>query len=434
MKIFARCLVAVASVVLSGNLRAQDELPPSPESDIPRVYVEALTFWDDQTTQCRLDVFLEVPYEALHFTRLNNSFHASYNVTIDVNDSSGQQVTERYWTEDIDTKNYEESVSPNAAKLSQKSFPLKPGRYELSLIMNDPVTKKSFPMKKSLELPDFGYEIFAMSDMMIVNRVDTLKDKKAVYPNISGNVANLTSGFNLFFEVYNKLGLDTMKMISAVRNLKGVVLQSDTLTEPLGVPKKSVFVKVDNTHLVAGDYSVDVKCFSSKPPAGTKDNNPLASGTRHFTVHWRGLPVSIVDLDQAIDEMQYVADKSVLEDMKNAPPDKKRDLFKDFWKKLDPTPGTERNELMEEYFSRVEYSNKHFSHYIDGWKTDMGMVYIIFGAPSNVERHPFEIDSKPYEIWTYYEQNREFVFVDATGFGDYRLQNPIWDLWRTRPH
>ena len=53
--------------------------------------------------------------------------------------------------------------------------------------------------------------------------------------------------------------------------------------------------------------------------------------------------------------------------------------------------------------------------------------------PNNIERHPFDIDAKPYEIWTYYEQNREFVFVDATGFGDYRLQNPMWDLWRTRP-
>ncbi len=428
-----RYLTALACLIVSLRALAQEEGPP-PEEQGPRVYVESLTFWDDQTSECRLDVFLEVPYEALHFTKLSNSFHASYNVTIDINDSTGKQFTERYFTEDIDTKNYEESVSPNAAKLSQKSFPLKPGRYELVLILNDPVTKKSFNMKKNLELPNLGIETFAMSDMMIVNRIDTLKDKKAVYPNISGNVANLTSGFYLFFEVYNRIGLDTMKMIASVRNLKGAILQADTLREPLGVPKKSVFVKVDNSKLVAGEYTVEVKCLSAKTATPPSESTPLATRSRQFTVHWRGLPVSIVDLDQAIDEMQYVADKSVIEEMKNAPPEQKRELFKQFWKKLDPTPSTERNELMEEYFGRVEYANKHFSHYIDGWKTDMGMVYIIFGAPSNVERHPFEIDSKPYEIWTYYEQNREFVFVDATGFGDYRLQNPIWDLWRTRPH
>jgi len=58
------------------------------------------------------------------------------------------------------------------------------------------------------------------------------------------------------------------------------------------------------------------------------------------------------------------------------------------------------------------------------------MIYIIFGAPNNVDRHPFEVDSKPYEIWAYYELNYSIVFVDETGFGDYRLQTPIWEIWQ----
>lgn len=56
----------------------------------------------------------------------------------------------------------------------------------------------------------------------------------------------------------------------------------------------------------------------------------------------------------------------------------------------------------------------------------MGMVFIILGTPSNIDRHPFELDSKPYEIWHYYEINRQYVFVDYTGFGDYRLVTPFY--------
>jgi hypothetical protein len=59
----------------------------------------------------------------------------------------------------------------------------------------------------------------------------------------------------------------------------------------------------------------------------------------------------------------------------------------------------------------------------------MGMVYIIFGEPSNIERHPYEMDTKPYEIWAYYNINKQFVFVDNSGFGDYRLITPIWDTF-----
>jgi hypothetical protein len=59
----------------------------------------------------------------------------------------------------------------------------------------------------------------------------------------------------------------------------------------------------------------------------------------------------------------------------------------------------------------------------------MGMVYILFGAPNDIERHPFDIGSKPYQIWYYWEINRQLVFVDETGFGDYRLVTPIHDLY-----
>jgi hypothetical protein len=38
-----------------------------------------------------------------------------------------------------------------------------------------------------------------------------------------------------------------------------------------------------------------------------------------------------------------------------------------------------------------------------------------------------DTETKPYEVWEYYELNRRYVFVDESGFGDYRLLYPIWD-------
>ena len=37
---------------------------------------------------------------------------------------------------------------------------------------------------------------------------------------------------------------------------------------------------------------------------------------------------------------------------------------------------------------------------------------------------------KPYEVWSYYDINQVFAFVDETGFGDYRLSTPLWEVWR----
>lgn len=89
---------------------------------------------------------------------------------------------------------------------------------------------------------------------------------------------------------------------------------------------------------------------------------------------------------------------------------------------------------MLEYYRRIDHANRNFEAYRrEGWQTDMGMVYVSLGPPDYIDRHPFAVDSKPYEVWDYYNLNRQFVFIDYTGFGDYRLVNRDYrDLNRYR--
>jgi GWxTD domain-containing protein len=39
---------------------------------------------------------------------------------------------------------------------------------------------------------------------------------------------------------------------------------------------------------------------------------------------------------------------------------------------------------VDEYFKRVEYANERFTSTIEGWRTPMGMIYIICGEPYQV--------------------------------------------------
>lgn len=43
--------------------------------------------------------------------------------------------------------------------------------------------------------------------------------------------------------------------------------------------------------------------------------------------------------------------------------------------------------LIKVYYDRVEEANQKFTGYKEGWKTDMGMIYIIFGQPTYVYRN-----------------------------------------------
>ncbi|MDZ4715353.1 MAG: GWxTD domain-containing protein [Cytophagales bacterium] len=75
---------------------------------------------------------------------------------------------------------------------------------------------------------------------------------------------------------------------------------------------------------------------------------------------------------------------------------------------LDITRDKERaRTFMRNYFKRVEYANYYFSSFKEGWKTDRGMIYIIFGPPNEVQ-----LDGQD-EIWSYRNPRQEFYFAKA---------------------
>jgi GWxTD domain-containing protein len=236
------------------------------------------------------------------------------------------------------------------------------------------------------------------------------------------------NSFYLFFEIYNNVQIDSVQLFCKFINSKHEIITQRTKNEKLSGNRIQTVWQIDTPALAAGTYLLLVEA------EGNSEVNPKTqfrtSASRSCLVRMKNFPPTIMDIDKAIDQLLYIAKGSELDYIRDAAtPEEKEKRFLEFWAKRDPDPKTARNELMEEYYARVAYANKNFLGYIQGWKTDRGMILIRFGPPQNVERHPFDSDSKPYEIWYYYNQNRQFIFVDETGFGDYRLQFPETDLW-----
>ncbi len=131
------------------------------------------------------------------------------------------------------------------------------------------------------------------------------------------------------------------------------------------------------------------------------------------------------ELDDLFAKSKYISTSYEIEQFEKIKTvDGKREFLYRFWKARDKTPETPKNEFFIEYLQRAAISNERFSTISKvGWKSDRGRVYMSYGEPSEIERFPNQIDSKPYEIWHYndIEGGVEFVFADLTGFSDYTL-------------
>jgi len=109
-------------------------------------------------------------------------------------------------------------------------------------------------------------------------------------------------------------------------------------------------------------------------------------------------------------------------------PDSEREQFKeDFWKRRDPTPDTEENEFKKEYYNRLDAANELFrDERKEGYLTDRGRIFILFGPPQYREIHLTEnrdpqspLYRKCGEVWYY--GRFPVIFIDSNCTGNYRL-------------
>jgi GWxTD domain-containing protein len=130
-------------------------------------------------------------------------------------------------------------------------------------------------------------------------------------------------------------------------------------------------------------------------------------------------------VDDEIRKIKYIASDPERDQIDGlTDPLARLNFLREFWKGRDPDPVTPRNEARSEYLGRVAQANDAYTERgREGWLTDRGRILILYGAPNDIERHPSEPETHPYEIWNYHDiqSGVEFVFVDVLGFGRYRL-------------
>lgn len=151
----------------------------------------------------------------------------------------------------------------------------------------------------------------------------------------------------------------------------------------------------------------------------TKEGSEKPIASRDINSQWLDMPVSLYNLDVAINMLRFILPDDELRRLNSGSAAEREQKFREFWKQRDPTPDTEFNELMAEYYRRIDHSYQNFSSLqIPGFETDQGEAYIKFGPPDNIERR-LPTNAPTREIWEY--PNRTLIFEATTGFGDFRL-------------
>jgi GWxTD domain-containing protein len=166
---------------------------------------------------------------------------------------------------------------------------------------------------------------------------------------------------------------------------------------------------------------------------------PVSTYSQSFVIHVfdKGFP-KIRTEKALLEPLRFICSKDEFAKLKNS--ENPRLAVELFWEERAKNRDKARA-LIKEFYTRAEHANKHFTTFTEGWKTDMGMIYLIFGEPRTVRK------GGNSEYWYYGDERNaqtltfKFYKRQNATFGQYyelnrmSMYKPIWmravDTWRS---
>ncbi len=384
---------------------------------IRQYQLSVYTVVSDSSDSIRVLSYLSIPNHVLQFVKSSKGFKASYEATISIKRKKGDLVGRKNWSNDLITKTYLESTSKEIFNIHFNEFRVPLGEdYIISAELLDRDSNSSGIISKNLKLKKHSKDLSLYSPFFLdyLNGDWGLIDNEIpLFRNILGEQLVRTTVF-----VSGKVSPGPYEIDVIVTNPKKQQLWEKTFQS---VAQNNYFEK----RIIIPD-EISQQGLRSKVDIILKQNGKQKKESVILSISRLGISSSVGNISQAIQNMRYILDDDEWKKLSKAKSDEQERLFIEYWLSRDPTPETKENELMDEYFSRINYSNVNFKTYTDGWKSDMGMIYVLFGPPDDLEVYNDPLSRMYQQRWHYYRINKFFDFVDENGFGDYKLTTPFF--------
>lgn len=404
----------------------------------PSIYHEAIVLPSGHGGS--VSVHFRIPNSLLVFLQKGNVFVAEVEATVEVY-ADKRKREERTWHGSQSAATFNVTQSKTTDLVGFVEFELQPGEYSYRLLLNDgaaPDRRSAQPIR--FVVPDPAEE--ELGRPFFVNEVRTSEAQLELSPTGLGGDAPFANRAEAAVPVLGQLkdavveyflysvapeNEDALQKAGRLGpyNIRhgDMLVRQDTARTiiPLGSDADDCFCRrfttdssavlalfdLETETLEAGFYVVDVR---------VKRGGKSASSQLIFTTHWRNMPLSLYDVEVAIRNLEFIETKERVRAMLKGSRRERIEHLRAFWKERDPTPATLANELMEEYYRRIDHAALEYrtggAPYPDGLRTDAARIYIVNGPPEDVT-HSFPSSGGVEQVWKY-EDGREFVFRSAS--------------------
>ena len=364
----------------------------------------------------------------LVFERKEETFNAGFRVTVEVLDKDSKIVARDIKDSKVMVNNFESTNDFNLFLQDFLSFKLKSGEYKISTLISDMNSTGELPLE-TIELNiEENKDKLVQHPLVISSQEIFCDDKKAfILANSGGNVPFSSDKFHLVIPVTDTLISDIDVIIE---NNEEVIISTkvnESYVIPIGIAEceKHLSVTKNSETLLLRIFvlrNVNEKLIEGEVTLKVINEEKSIDEEYQSKIVWFNKPFSLMDPEKAIEFLSFIETDSAVYSLLTQSSSDYPKILKDYWAKFDPTPETAYNEVMFEYYSRVDFAIREFKGISkgNGAKSDRGMVYIRFGKPDKIDRSS-NPQGQVMEIWIYSNPGRKFSFIDKKGTGNFTL-------------
>ena len=359
--------------------------------------------------------FVDIPFQSLQFIKKEKSFFASYDVSISLTNNKDKRIFRKMWSDSIITDDYIQTQSRLRSKKHFTNFKVAKDKYIIESELYDKDTRKKGSKKVKIDFSKQKKRPSLLEPIIVTNVEGDWGFDKGEFPITGKRITNVDDGLTLIVSGFVDDNPYILEMImEGINKDNKVLIAEDAGSDGFFYHK----YPLDKDALSSIGIDVGIRLTQSKKEKEVQ---------KKISIYKPGLSGFVDNAETSFQQMKYILTN---DERKNAKGKKGKDLeqvFLSYWQKRDPTPKTSINELMEEYYIRVNYVNEYFNmSWKEGWETDFGMIYILFGPPDEIQRSNVNSNNTSmYQVWYYNRLNKQFVFKDQNGFGDFKLDRPF---------
>ena len=354
--------------------------------------------------------------DVLQYVKKGNEYFAEYQINFAVRTET-RTIYTNSWAENAQASDFKETNSRR--KLQRKNYHLTDlqvtpeefaagGKYTCYLEVHDKTSRSTQKLKHEINLQPAETDSIRMSSITFIEDL----------PDSTGGLKLTPLKYSM---EYNKPcfafaqllypGSDSAAVKAELFRKQEdsfVSFEKQTLKIKAGSSAANIVYPLPYKRMDEGRYSLEFKI-------GAK------SVKKEFSVIWFTKPIYLYKTDLALRPLRYVLSPAEFDSVNSLDLEELETWFSNFWKQQDQTAETHFNELLSEFYTRVDYANRYYSvRSKEGWETDRGRIYLLYGEPEKVENRRYAANSLPYLIWTY-PDDLTFVFVDKSKNGEFFL-------------